>query len=173
GSHLVGHSYGGLLAMVAATRCPERVKSLVLIEPPAFGVTIHHPEVANVVERLKVVYESADTPEDFLAGFLRALGTRPVEPLRLSSLHRKAVMATMEEVEPWNITLELARLASYSFPKLVVSGDWHPALMVTAEALARELQAQRFVIKGVGHEIQKMGKPFNDRLKELIHSAAN
>jgi len=36
--HLVGHSYGGLIAAIAAARAPERVRSLVLIEPVAFGM---------------------------------------------------------------------------------------------------------------------------------------
>jgi pimeloyl-ACP methyl ester carboxylesterase len=170
GAHLIGHSYGGVLAMAAAARAPELVKSLVIIEPPAFGVTIQHPVVARVVAGLKQVYGAARTPEDFLAGFLRAMGVKVVEPLHLSPLHRKAVTATMAEVEPWNIELDLARVASHAFPKLVVSGDWHPALVVTAEALAQQLGAQRLVIKGVGHEIQKVAKLFNDRLKDLVHS---
>ena len=36
--HLVGHSYGGLVALAAARRRPERVISLALFEPVAFGV---------------------------------------------------------------------------------------------------------------------------------------
>jgi pimeloyl-ACP methyl ester carboxylesterase len=38
GAHLVGHSYGGMGAMVAAERRPDAVLSLTLIEPPAFGL---------------------------------------------------------------------------------------------------------------------------------------
>lgn len=170
GAHLIGHSYGGVLALAAAARAPERVKSLVLIEPPAFGVTLQHPVVARVVERLRTVYGSARTPEDFLAGFLRAMGVRVVEPLHLSPLHRRAVRATMAEIEPWNIEIDLARLAAHRFPKLVVSGDWHPALVVTAEALSQQLQADRLVLRGAGHEIQKVAQLFNDRLKELVYS---
>jgi pimeloyl-ACP methyl ester carboxylesterase len=37
-AHLVGHSYGGLLALHAALRDPSRVRSLALYEPVAFGV---------------------------------------------------------------------------------------------------------------------------------------
>ena len=36
--HLVGHSYGAFLGMKAALRQPERVRSLTLFEPIAFGV---------------------------------------------------------------------------------------------------------------------------------------
>jgi hypothetical protein len=38
GAHLVGHSYGGVVSLLAAARRPDAVRSLVLIEPPAFGV---------------------------------------------------------------------------------------------------------------------------------------
>lgn len=168
GAHLVGHSYGGLLAMVAATRHPELIKSLVIIEPPAFGLTLQYPEVARVVHALKRVYASSPTPEVFLEGFLRALGSSIAEPLHLSPLHRKAVSATMEEIEPWNIPLDLETLSACPFPKLVVSGDWHPALMITAETLAQRLHARRFVVKGVGHEIQKTGAIFNTQLEEFM-----
>ncbi len=168
GAHLVGHSYGGLLTMIAATRYPQLVKSLTVIEPPAFSLTLDRPEVAQLVTLLKVLYRTARTPEAFLAGFLRAMGNNVAEPILLSPQHRKAVMTTMEETEPWDIALELETLAMYPFPKLVVSGDWHPALITTADILAQRLGAERLVIRGIGHEIQKAGKPFNDRLETLF-----
>jgi pimeloyl-ACP methyl ester carboxylesterase len=36
--HVVGHSYGGFIALLVALHQPERVRSLALIEPVAFGV---------------------------------------------------------------------------------------------------------------------------------------
>ena len=39
---LVGHSYGGLLALMVARRRPEKVSALVVYEPVAFGV-LHEP----------------------------------------------------------------------------------------------------------------------------------
>jgi pimeloyl-ACP methyl ester carboxylesterase len=36
--HLVGHSYGGLIALMLAQRQPDRVRSLALYDPVAFGV---------------------------------------------------------------------------------------------------------------------------------------
>jgi len=44
--HLVGHSYGGVAAAIAAVRMPERVRSLTLIEPALF-LPADDPEVAR------------------------------------------------------------------------------------------------------------------------------
>ena len=38
GVHLLGHSYGGAVALELALRCPQRVLSLTLYEPVRFGV---------------------------------------------------------------------------------------------------------------------------------------
>jgi pimeloyl-ACP methyl ester carboxylesterase len=43
GDHLVGHSYGGVVALIAAPRLP--LASLTVIEPPAFGVARGDPAV--------------------------------------------------------------------------------------------------------------------------------
>jgi len=37
-AHLVGHSYGGLLALLAAAHTPSQARSLSLFEPVAFGI---------------------------------------------------------------------------------------------------------------------------------------
>src|SRR4051795_5182779 len=38
GTHLVGHSYGGVIALLGAARYPDRLRSLTVIEPPCFRV---------------------------------------------------------------------------------------------------------------------------------------
>jgi pimeloyl-ACP methyl ester carboxylesterase len=42
-AHLVGHSYGGLVALGFAIRAPERVRSLVLMEPPVMTLFVSIP----------------------------------------------------------------------------------------------------------------------------------
>jgi pimeloyl-ACP methyl ester carboxylesterase len=46
GAHLVGHSYGGVVAMFAAGRRPEAARSLALTEPAAFRIAVEDPKVA-------------------------------------------------------------------------------------------------------------------------------
>src|SRR5436189_6136064 len=37
-THLVGHSYGGVISLLVAARHPELLRSLTVIEPPCLGV---------------------------------------------------------------------------------------------------------------------------------------
>src|SRR3954469_14589187 len=48
GDHLVAHSYGGVVALLAAPRL--RLASLTVIEPPAFGVARENPAVERWLE---------------------------------------------------------------------------------------------------------------------------
>src|SRR5262249_59181238 len=49
GAHLVGHSYGGVVSLLAAAQRPDAVRSLALIEPPAFGGARGHPALEEVI----------------------------------------------------------------------------------------------------------------------------
>ena len=42
-AEVIGHSYGGLAALLAAARWPERVDALVVVEPPVLGLFVHVP----------------------------------------------------------------------------------------------------------------------------------
>ena len=54
--HLVGHSYGGLVALMTALRLPSRVQSVVIYEPAAWSIAVHadpvHPG-AMEIDRLR------------------------------------------------------------------------------------------------------------------------
>lgn len=52
--HLLGHSYGGLIALTLARRQPDEVASLTLYDPVAFGV-LFSPDDAEGVEDLNKV----------------------------------------------------------------------------------------------------------------------
>src|SRR3989440_3565391 len=71
GAHLVGHSYGGVISLHAAALRPDAVRSLTLIEPPAFGVALDDPAVARVVEELHALWAPAGSlePAVFLSQF--------------------------------------------------------------------------------------------------------
>src|SRR3990170_3894454 len=68
GDHLVGHSYGGVISLLAAALQPLLVRSLTVIEPPATRIALESPAVAAFAADGKTLYASgqAEEPETFL-----------------------------------------------------------------------------------------------------------
>ncbi|HLW01308.1 MAG TPA: alpha/beta hydrolase [Ktedonobacterales bacterium] len=173
GAHLVGFSYGGIVSMVAAAQQPELVRSLTVIEPPALGVVRGNAAADAQVDGLSRFEPPplGKTPEEFWADFRRLMGQSVPEHVELSPIERKAVEAHMAEAPPWTITIPLGALAAASFPKLVVSGDWNPAMNAVADIITERLSAERFVLKGWYHNIHRAGEPFNQRLDAFLQQA--
>src|SRR4051794_20061080 len=74
GTHLVGHSYGGVIALLAAERFSERIRSLTVIEPPALAIARGNPVADEFAARSTLLWESGPhDPEDFLRSFLEAV----------------------------------------------------------------------------------------------------
>src|SRR5919201_2896196 len=63
GAHLVGHSYGGVISLYAATLRPEAVRSLTVIEPPAFALARGYAEADRLVAELLELWARAGSTE--------------------------------------------------------------------------------------------------------------
>lgn len=48
----MGHSYGAVVALLAAARRPESVRTLTLAEPAAFALARGHPAVEELITTL-------------------------------------------------------------------------------------------------------------------------
>src|SRR5918997_1513172 len=55
--HLVGHSYGGLIALEMAIRQPDVMRSLHLIEPPLLDLLPDQPQVRELDRRGRWIFE--------------------------------------------------------------------------------------------------------------------
>lgn len=172
GAHLVGHSYGAVVSMLAAARRPRAVRSLTVIEPPAFGVARGNPHVDALAARLREHWARGPRdPEEFLQGFLRIMGSDVELPSPLPPPLDRGARAFVTEREPWDARIPLDALARESFPKLVVSGAFHPALDAVCDTIAERIGAERAVIPGAGHSVQAVGAAFNRRLEEFLAGA--
>jgi pimeloyl-ACP methyl ester carboxylesterase len=181
GAHLVGHSYGGLVSLLAAARRPEAVRSLTVIEPPALSVARGDPAVEVFVSRLGRWYaDSEDTPAERLRpDFLAAFGFERPTAVRLGDKDRVAAVTTAREPPPFEAQVPVDFLAAAPFPKLVVSGEWDTApptaraiagraLQVVCDVLEERLGAEQTRFAGTAHNPQLLGKPFNDRLRAFL-----
>jgi pimeloyl-ACP methyl ester carboxylesterase len=171
GTHVVGHSYGGVISLLAAGMRTDAVASFTVIEPPAFGIAADHPVVAAMIERLQEVFADPQRPaRDFLVDFAAAVGSTAPVPEALSPTLQASVRATRVERPPWEAVFPYGRVREAGFPILVVSGAHSAAYDVVCDVLERELSADRAVIQGAGHAAQRVGDAFNARL--LRHLAA-
>ena len=156
GAHLVGHSYGGVIALLIAAAHPERVRSLVVSEPPAFALASGNPEVDSLVERLDAHFAHGPRdPRAFAEGFLALVGTKAQLPDPLPPAAEQSIRATMAERMPWEAEIPLDELAAARFPKLVISGAHHPAFDAVCDVLEERLPARREVLPGAGHGIPR------------------
>lgn len=169
GAHLVGSSYGGIVALLAAARRPEAVKSLAVNEPPAFGLVRGISAADALAYRLQGVYERMRraTPEEFNEAFDAALGLphNPTGPMGEPT--RKNIRAMMAERFPGEAQIPLDRLAATPFPKLVISGGWSEVFDGICDALVRGIRADRAVFPSTGHGLTGKGKPVIDCLAAL------
>ena len=172
GDHLVGHSYGGVVSLLAASARPDVVKSLTVIEPPATRVALGNPAVAAFAAQGEELYASglADTPDAFLRRFLAAVGSALEPPSPLPPELEQGAQALIVERGPWEAVVPLNTLAAAAFPKLVVSGHHHPAFDGICDVLEERLPAERVVLKGFGHTVQRH-PDFNERLSDFVDRA--
>ena len=173
GVHVVGHSYGGVVCLLAASQRPEAVRSLTVVEPPAFGVARGDPAADAFVAEATDLWEvGPDEPAEFLRAFLSLVGSSIALPDPLTPELERGARLLLVERPPWEAEIPLDALAAAPFPKLVVSGAHHPAFDAVCDVLEQRLGAERAVIPGAGHGVQRTGAPFNERLEAFLRSAA-
>jgi pimeloyl-ACP methyl ester carboxylesterase len=171
GTHLVGHSYGGVIALLTAAARPELVRSLTVVEPPAFGVARGVPAVDEFDAAAEQLWNHGPRdPAEFLRGFLGLVGT-PIPPGTFTPELLQGARTLMVERPPSEAVISLDELAAAPFPKLVLSGAHSKAFDAVCDVLAERLGAERAVLPGAGHSIQRLGEPFNELLADFVRRA--
>jgi pimeloyl-ACP methyl ester carboxylesterase len=170
GTHLVGHSYGGVIALLAGALYAGRVRSLTVIEPPCLRVGRGHPVVDAYERQSALLWEQTGDPAAFLRALLEGVGA-PVPPGEFSPALLQGARTLMVERHPWEAEIPLDELAAADFPKLVVSGAHSKPFDIVCDVLTERLGAERAVLPGAGHSVQRLGGPFNDLLAAFVERA--
>jgi pimeloyl-ACP methyl ester carboxylesterase len=161
--HLVGHSYGGLLALQVLLDRAPRIRSIALYDPVAFGV-LRHPEDAEGLADLARAAEdpvfsnrAAGGEEPWLRAFVdywngdgawdRLPADSRVQFLRVGHKVFLEVTSLLADETP------SSAYASFSGPALILSGERSPvAARRVAEILAAALPGgRRVTVHGAGH----------------------
>lgn len=156
-SILVGHSYGGLVALHAALAAPDRVKTLVLYDPVAFGILDEDDHDVAVTLNAIDLHGGAtpETREAWLEAFVDYWSGRGAwaslrEPARAE--FRRVGWVVREGVR--TLMADLTRSAAYSAlpPLHLITGEHTPvaARRVVAK-LATATGAGVTEIAGAGH----------------------
>lgn len=166
---LVGASYGGYTALALAARRPERVRALVLVEPPLMTLADASDEGRRVRQRFddeirlpaRRCFEQGD---DERAVWLLTEGILGRGDLTAQT--RAAMGRRMENAESLRrVTLssdefpalDMARLAALEVPVLLLSGEHTPPIHdLVFRALADALpRAESRKVPGAGHGVAR------------------
>jgi pimeloyl-ACP methyl ester carboxylesterase len=172
GAHLVGHSYGAVIALLAAAARPEAVRSLTVSAPGSLRVARGDPSVDAMIAQGDELYRRREAipPRRFLQLFRGGVHSAHDTPAALPDWLERGARHVMNERPPWEAEIPIERFAGAPFPKLVVSGGHSPAFEAVCDVLAQRLSAERAVIRGRGHTIPATGAPYNELLHDFLTS---
>jgi pimeloyl-ACP methyl ester carboxylesterase len=188
GSHLIGHSFGGAIALLAAARHPQAVRSLILIEPALQPMLTTKPLLllkSGVRAALQIVGEAltkSETPAEFARAFAESLGTdgkgdpnpslaalleHPDRAETLGCAVLRARIAPPDEMRKAADTLAKARI-----PVVFVSGGYSTGQDAGCAAMADMMGAKHVVISAPNHFIQQASPDaFNEFADNFMREA--
>jgi pimeloyl-ACP methyl ester carboxylesterase len=177
--HLVGHSYGGLIALEMAIMQPDVIRSLHLIEPPLLDLLPELPLVRELDRRGRWIVEHHAEIGDEAAteAFFAMIGAeRAVERLRgtpdWDRLCGYATRFARGQLAGSYPSSSLARLAGTIPVGLYTGGRSHPALRLITAELANRINGARLLdVPEAGHGVQMAKDVFIDALLALAHDA--
>ncbi len=173
GAHLVGHSYGAVIALLAAAARPSAVRSLTVSEPGALRLAAGDPAVDETIANGEMLYahRAEIAPIDFVRLFRSGVGSAHETPDELPDWLERGARHVMAERPPWEAEIPLAALAAAPFPTLAISGGHSPVFEAVCDALATAVGAERAVIPGRNHTIPSTGEPYNLVLEAFLATA--
>lgn len=159
---LIGHSFGGTVALRLAIEHPHLVRSLTLIEPVFFAAArlAHDPAWDSFIadhQQFGALVASGDkttAARQFHAIWGGDAGFDSL-PARMQSYMADRIHLI---TAPWNVVLDdapglLGRIEALTMPVLLLQGDQSPPIInaITRALMARIPQAKSMKIKGAGH----------------------
>lgn len=160
---LIGHSYGGAVALIAAMRHPERVRAMVLYEPTLFALLDAETPPPNEADGIRATVAAAaraldahdmNAAAEYFIDYWMGAGVWQ----RMSEQRKPAIATAMTNVRGWAHALlseptPLTAFASLNMPVLYLTGQHSPASSLgVAHLLTGILPNVEWVaLAGLGH----------------------
>jgi pimeloyl-ACP methyl ester carboxylesterase len=172
--HLVGHSFGGLVALEVALRCRVPLASLVILEAPALGMLrecgehVHYRTFTQMAETYFAAFDGGNAEAiAAMIDFYGGAGTYAAWPPRVRAY---AIETTPVNIRDWasayGFAPSAAALGALQIPTLVVrGGESNPAVQranallsecISGAALATIDDAAHFMIATHPNEVGRL-----------------
>ena len=186
GANLIGHSWGGADALLAAARRPEAVRSLVLVEPALTAIAEADPSLRNSpavragAEMRARLIMSAQTPAEYGDKFANMLGnssggsaTAPLLGSDPAESTRVGCALLQGKVAPFSaFDAAIQDVVAAGIPVLIVTGGWNPSFDAAGDVLARLLHGRHIIVRSPSHFVQLANAPdFNKEVGEFMREA--
>lgn len=187
-SHLIGHSFGGAIALLAAARRPRAVRSLILIEPALQPMLTTKPllllksGVRAALQGMADAFNTSETPAEFARAFTAGLGTdgkhgpNPSQaallehPDRAEALGCAVLRARIASPDEMRKTADI--VAKERIPVAFVSGGYNTGQDAGCAAMASMMGAKHVVVSAPNHFIQQVCPyEFNDFAENFMKGA--
>ncbi|MEJ2019891.1 MAG: alpha/beta hydrolase [Maritimibacter sp.] len=159
---LIGHSFGGTVALRLAMEFPSRVRSLTLIEPPLFSLAHGTAEFEAYIAEMEGFSEALIAGQPEIAAQMFHNSVTPEAPWSQLPTRAQARLAGQiaRVAEERAVTMEDAagltapgRMEGIACPVLLLEGTASPPIFraVEQQLAARMPQAKRVLLAGAGH----------------------
>lgn len=173
-AHLVGHSFGGAVALAAAAQRPEAVRSLTLIEPAMQLFAMSDPEVRKMGLKVVSTLFLTRDPVKRLNKFMKIVVMPPEIREASDSEENAAIGRALRKLKMPNkktIAKQLEIVREHGIPLLVVSGSWSDRMQRIGAKVADAGGGRTVIIQSDHHFPQLVSDEFNLLLVEHMTAA--
>ena len=187
GAHLIGHSFGGAVALLAASRQPSATRSLILIEPalipllPRSKAMRSDEAVRADFLRMGEAWLATRTPAEYGLALAKDLGVAS----RDAGATEQSAKPDMARAAAFGCSLLRARFASAAalreaaravadarIPALIVTGGWSPTFDAVGQLCAELTHGRHVIVQSPNHFVQlNSQKEFNQAALEFMRQA--
>jgi pimeloyl-ACP methyl ester carboxylesterase len=190
GAHLLGHSWGGAEALLAAARRPNVVRSLILVEPALHPLLAGDETLHNNARFMDDAKHNASallattTPAEYAAVFAASLGASSSDPTApnesAAQLQADPVLASrfgcallQAKMAPPPMLMQAADMIKRArIPVLTISGGWSPTFDAISALAARLTGGDHEIVSSPNHFPQSANPGSFNRVVDRFLRAA-